>query len=246
MAKSMNSLEYESVASPSDVELETGPKRVRRLARSSPLFLLSFSAMIAASMVLWLVLLATGRKSSTSPIAGSNNDIPGEGGTNHSDPSDSGAGDEKDTPSDLPYPSCDFECQDHHQDRIGHESHLLRGQALCSAQFRFGLSKDGGFFWKDCETEETTVFVTQTDASYWNMKDDGTFQLVNSDTDTVVWEKKPNRDIYPSPTCLHKPLLDCPYIHLHKNGDVVLNSINHDTGKWMDLNANRAYDNLFD
>jgi hypothetical protein len=85
------------------------------------------------------------------------------------------------------------------------------------------------------------------------MLDDGTFQLVDGDSDEdnedkviVLWEKAPNRDIHYSSECLSNPVLDCPYVHLHKSGDIVLNSINEDTGKWMDLNAKRAYDPFFD
>ena len=68
----------------------------------------------------------------------------------------------------------------------------------------------------------------------------------NSSTTTVVWEKATHGcPVNPSPHCLSNPLLDCPYIHLHKSGDVVLNWISDD-GPWLTSSMQkRCYDGLF-
>jgi hypothetical protein len=139
---------------------------------------------------------------------------------------------------------CDYDCQ---TDRLGHKMPLYTGQALCNDQYRFGLTLDGFFQWHDCDTNQKHIFYTPTSVSnqvsYFEMLEDATFQLVSNDK-KVVWKEPSTSQIHYTAECLHDPQLDCPYLHLHKSGDVVMNSID-DNGKWVARNIKRCYENLF-
>jgi hypothetical protein len=147
---------------------------------------------------------------------------------------------------------CIYDCQ---TDRLGHKTPLFTGQALCNHQYRFGLTHEGVFQWHDCDTHQTHVFYTPTtttttttnnQVSYFEMQEDAAFQLYSYDNQ-VVWKKASTRQpkIHFSAHCLSRPLLDCPYLHLHKSGDVVLNWIDDNNGKWVDRNIKRCYNDLF-
>lgn len=145
-----------------------------------------------------------------------------------------------------------YECQ---TDRMGHESPLYAGQGLCNDQFRFGITPDGIFQWHDCETNVKKVVYnsddtmennnsTNADVFYFSMSPEGTLRLYD-DSDQIIWQKESKLTITVTEQCLHRPLLDCPYLHLHKSGDVVLNSVNARTGSWSDRKIERAFDNLY-
>jgi hypothetical protein len=138
--------------------------------------------------------------------------------------------------------SGDYDCQ---TDRLGHKRSIYVGQALCNAQYRFGLTSEGVFQWQDFVSDETHVLYSGDygKVEYFEITETGILQLFSSDED-VVWEKESNRNIHASKECLHNPLLDCPYLHLHKSGDVVLNWID-DEGKWLARNIKRCYKDLF-
>ncbi len=143
-------------------------------------------------------------------------------------------------------PSTDFCAQlyDCQTDRIGHETPLLAGQALCNDVFRFGVTPDGIFQWHDCAAPLTKVIYENTTISYFSMSSEGTFRVMDAN-DKVIWRKEPKVSISYYKECLPRPLLDCPYLHLHKDGTVVLNSIESRTGIWSDRNIERAFDDLF-
>lgn len=143
--------------------------------------------------------------------------------------------------------SCNYECQ---TDRLGHEMPLYPGQALCYQQQRFGLTTSGDFVIHDCETNEKKVFWSASKVSssmHFEMKKDGRFQIILSkqQEDEVLFEHKPKRIVSYSKECLSKPKLDCPYLHLRKNGMVVLNWEDKVTGEWMDRDMQRIYPNLY-
>ena len=150
------------------------------------------------------------------------------------------------TTSSTPAPT--FCVQEHFEgcqtDRMGHETPLMAGQALCNHQYRFGVSKSGIFQWYDCALEKTRIIHRNRTISYFSMSSAGVFQLLN-DKDQVIWQKAPKMKITVYKECLHNPLLDCPYLHLHRDGVLVLNSVDNTTGQWSDRNAEKAFENLF-
>lgn len=168
-----------------------------------------------------------------------------------------------------------YECQKDHPDRLGHMFPLYAGQAVCNGgQYRFGLTKQGDLQFHDCSSNKVQVFYNNYSSSstaddldtkiaelYFIMTETATLQLIalvdNEDgksssekTELVVWRKESTKcNITPSPQCLHHhPVLDCPYLHLHKSGDLVLNWIDDgNNDKWMARNImkhNNCYDNL--
>jgi hypothetical protein len=158
--------------------------------------------------------------------------------------------------------SCDYDydCQTDHTDRLGHKTPLYSGQAICNHEYRFGLlARDDGtnttttLQWQNCESGKIAVLYSystnkkqkQEDDVYFELQEDATFQLRSgsgSGSNEVLWEKPSTYKIHATHECLHNPILDCPYLHLHKSGDVVLNWINSDNnGAWMARNIKRSY-----
>lgn len=138
---------------------------------------------------------------------------------------------------------CDnlYDCQ---TDRLGHNTPLLRGQALCNDIFRFGITHDGVFQWHNCAAPLTKVIYENSTIFYFTMTSHGALQLIDDD-DMLMWQKEPKISISYTKECLHRPLLDCPYLHLHKDGVLVLNSIDSTTGRWSDRKIEKAFDDLF-
>jgi len=160
-----------------------------------------------------------------------------------------------------------YDCQ---TDRIGHESRLYPGQAICSShknQFAFGLSSEGIFQWHDCFSDETSAFfngTTYLDGNsssssssdlYFVMAVDASLGIYHrnnnnnkDDTtaaDSLVWKSECQKHVTFFAQCLApRPVLDCPYLHLHSGGNVVLNWIDGD-GAWQDRNIQRVYPGLF-
>jgi hypothetical protein len=88
-----------------------------------------------------------------------------------------------------------------------HKYPIYVGQALCNAQYRFGLTSVGFFQWQDCISDETHVLYTggERKLEYFEITETGTLQLFSSDED-LVWEKESTRDIHASKECRHNPL----------------------------------------
>lgn len=87
---------------------------------------------------------------------------------------------------------------------------------------------------------------------FFTLRIDGTFVLQYQEnksrnkkaiTPLVVWQKKPlyHGDVKMtlSEQCL--PDHDCPYLHLHKDGVLVLNWIDSVDGNWLSKNVNKVY-----
>lgn len=129
-------------------------------------------------------------------------------------------------------------------DRMGHEVPLMAGHALCNHEFRFGVTSHGSFQWHDCAQQVTRVIYRNSSISSFSMSSAGVFQLMDQNNQ-IIWQKAPKMKISYTKQCLHQPLLDCPYLHLHRDGVLVLNSINNSTGQWSDRNVEKAFENLF-
>ena len=160
-----------------------------------------------------------------------------------------------------------FECIDLGIGRYGHFQWIKRGQALCNDVHRFGLTMSGelvkssfdatGSTVNSCddgsESSSSSRVVLHQDptAEAFQMTDRGHFVLVkdfetNGIGATVVWEAFPNIDIEPSPgLCLSNPPLQCPYLHLRRSSDIVLNSINSIDGSWSDRKVSKLFPDLF-
>ena len=160
-----------------------------------------------------------------------------------------------------------FECIDLGIGRYGHFQWIKRGQALCNDVHRFGLTMSGelvkssfdatGSTVNSCddgsESSSSSRVVLHQDptAEAFQMTDRGHFVLVkdfetNGIGATVVWEAIPNIDIEPSPgLCLSNPPLQCPYLHLRRSSDIVLNSINSIDGSWSDRKVSKLFPDLF-
>jgi hypothetical protein len=164
--------------------------------------------------------------------------------------------------------SCEdyYDCQ---TDRMGHEQPLYPGQALCNDRYRFGLTREGVFQWQEClggSNNTTQVFYDGATLNFtysgiatsssnqqrlhFVMRTDATFQIVllsgTGGDESVVWEDTMTCGIvHVYKHCLSRPLLDCPYLHLHKSGDIVLNWID-DNGHWNDRNSKKCYKQLLE
>ncbi|KAG7365448.1 hypothetical protein IV203_038652 [Nitzschia inconspicua] len=148
-----------------------------------------------------------------------------------------------------------FECL---TDRIGHFDWIKQGQALCNDEHRFGLTKSGILIMESCGNSETgtnrttVTLMSHLDAKGFRMTDHGNFQLVASvdvaadvtNDDNILEDAIPIVPIEPTGRCLNRPVMECPYLHLHKSGDLVLNSVNSD-GSWSDRKASKVFPDLF-
>lgn len=171
------------------------------------------------------------------------------------------------SPPPVSVSSCDYECSPLNKkrktERLGHNTPLYKGQAICNHDQRLGISHEGVFQLHDCLSDTVQVFFnasswvsSPTSMLYFEMSEAATFQIwVRSNkTDeeendpVVIWEEPTVRTtMQVTPQCLSPPLLDCPYLHLRKGGMlVVLNWINSETNEWMDRDIRRCYKHLFD
>lgn len=148
-----------------------------------------------------------------------------------------------------------------HKDRLGHDAIMDAGKALCNGQFRFGLTITGRLQWKDCLTNATRVFwdaaatfpedlvasANQKGPLEYYLSRDATMRVVQDGGDAKFWEKRCLRNVQIHSQCLSKPNLDldCPYLHLHENGDLVLNHIRPDGDGWQALMSQDVYWDLW-
>ena len=141
---------------------------------------------------------------------------------------------------------------------------LYRGQFICSKasdgtrRYRFGMTLDtGDVIWEDMQTGERQVLyqntansadnTTSADSSmYFSLRIDGTMVLSWHD------KNQPNPDPHwtAPPVTLQHPMShtklclaqhDCPYLHLHSDGVMVLNYIAGDGAGWQARNFLRVY-----
>jgi hypothetical protein len=141
---------------------------------------------------------------------------------------------------------CDYECQ---TDRMGHEVPLFPGQAICNQQFRFGLTHEGIFQWEDCDTDNVIELFDPSSKQVsqpvqMRLLPNATIEVTGAVASTVYWSRESKREYMQVTPCLSRPHFDCPYLHMHKPGNVVFNYIDSVTGKWIDRNIQRVYDDI--
>ena len=139
--------------------------------------------------------------------------------------------------------------------------------------FQFGLTYQGALVWQNCSSldptesrrlilhnasaEDASIASLPTDKVWFQMTEDATWQIqVASQSDNselsvdTVWEhavQNQNQVVQASPRCLGgRPVLDCPYIHFRRHGDVIMNYIAAGTGAWVACKSRKiCYPDLF-
>lgn len=127
-------------------------------------------------------------------------------------------------------------------ERIKNEAKLLVGQLLCAkhGESYFGMDKmSGSFVWYNEKKNRTKILYTEGQSNdYFMLKEDGRF-IVYDKHGNEKWAKKcKDDDVHWNGNCLEK--YDCPYLHLHGGGTIVLNYIK--SGYWNEKNINKLYD----
>ena len=146
----------------------------------------------------------------------------------------------------TPGQTCDqlFDCI---SDRLGQNEPMSAGQAICSRDGRYAFAMElsqsnnsVSLVWKDCGTGETKNYYRKGDAGdYFTMDENANFAVHGSEGQ-IKWEKDCRVSVKRYPQCLSKPMYDCPYLHLHRGGVVVLNYI--DGWDWISRNIKKMYD----
>eukprot|EP00562_Extubocellulus_spinifer_P035541 CAMPEP_0178691618 /NCGR_PEP_ID=MMETSP0699-20121125/6743_1 /TAXON_ID=265572 /ORGANISM="Extubocellulus spinifer, Strain CCMP396" /LENGTH=268 /DNA_ID=CAMNT_0020336911 /DNA_START=499 /DNA_END=1305 /DNA_ORIENTATION=+ len=145
---------------------------------------------------------------------------------------------------DTSEPTTRATCGEAHEcisDRLGQNEALRPGQAICSRDGRYMFGMDSGsLIWKDCTTGETKRYYRKGDSGdYFIMDETAKFAIYGEDGQ-VKWERNCKATVTKYEKCLSKPEYDCPYLHLHKGGVVVLNYI--DGWDWISKNIKKMYD----
>lgn len=133
-----------------------------------------------------------------------------------------------------------YNCQG---ERYANETPLRTGQFLCSnnKQFVFGMTAEGSLVKRsitsDATSKKNDKFYEGRDGDYFVLHRDG--QIVVYDmNDKVQWQRESHATIHWSSRCLKE--YDCPYLHLHDDGVLVLNWIAN--GKWNAKGIKEVYD----
>mmetsp|Transcript_13816 Transcript_13816/g.29650 ORF Transcript_13816/g.29650 Transcript_13816/m.29650 type:complete len:314 (+) Transcript_13816:191-1132(+) len=139
-------------------------------------------------------------------------------------------------------------------DRLGNSERLARGTAMCSrhGRYMFGMDRNGSLVWRDCFVTNNDDNIDRVyykgngdDGEYFVMKDDATFVVSNEEEEeegggALKWTRECKFKVGLTPQCLGKPMYDCPYLHLHKEGTLVLNWID-EGGRWRSKGVNKLY-----
>lgn len=145
-------------------------------------------------------------------------------------------------PSDASTPTlaAKYNCEG---DRIQHGEKLKPNCFLCDHdnRYRFGMDSDGNLVYADDAFNMTSFLYNGTKGDYFELLVDGSFTVYNNSGD-VAWKEKCDDDVSFSAECLptHQKTYDCPYLHLHSGGTIVLNWIN-DEGDWKERNILHMY-----
>ena len=142
--------------------------------------------------------------------------------------------------------SCDvqFDCI---SDRLGQNEKMTALQAICSRdrRYAFGMQLSSGatsLIWKDCATGDTKKYYKRGEVDDYFVMDETAKFTVYGGNGQVKWFKDCLVSVTKYPKCLGKPEYDCPYLHLHRGGVVVLNYI--DGWDWISRNIKKMYDFL--
>lgn len=139
-------------------------------------------------------------------------------------------------------------------------NHLYPGQFICSRnhtnqneehhRYRFGVTKQGHLVLRDTLIPDSNTYhynrvlyhnknTTVDESYYFSLLTDGTFVL--NYNDNQHWTSEPNRPMHLTPLCLEEH--DCPYLHLHAGGVLVVNYI-EDGNTWQQKNILHVYDSI--
>lgn len=131
-------------------------------------------------------------------------------------------------------PSTDYNCEG---DRIQNGVKLKTNHFICDTKYyryRFGMDANGSLIFADDAFNMTAFLYNGIKGDYFKLWKNGTFTVSNSNG-TIVWQKECSDEVSFSPACLptHHKTYDCPYLHLHGGGTIVMNWIN-DQDEWKE------------
>ena len=132
-------------------------------------------------------------------------------------------------------------------DRVQHEVKLNRGDYICARNglYMLGLNKNGHFIYRNNTDSRVKTFTNEGEqGDQLELTRDATFIIYKeteeeNDEENIVWVRECTEEVDYSSRCL--PDYDCPYLHIHKGGVVVMNWIDMSTG-WNEVNIKKIFD----
>lgn len=135
----------------------------------------------------------------------------------------------------------EYNCQG---ERFANETPLRTGQFLCSnnKQFVFGMTLEGSLIKRSTASDATykkddTFYDKGGGGDYFVLHRDGKIAVYDM-KDEVQWQRESRATIHWTSKCLKD--YDCPYLHLHDDGVLVLNWIAN--GRWNAKGIKEVYD----
>ena len=131
-------------------------------------------------------------------------------------------------------------------DRLSQNQQIFAGEGICSRDGRlvFGLDYDGSLQWKNCTAggKTKTYYKDGAITDSFVMSETADFVIYNQ-TEGVKWELPCDVNVERHAQCYTLSsgsiTYDCPYLHLHRGGNVALNYI--DGKDWIAANINKFY-----
>jgi predicted heme/steroid binding protein len=134
----------------------------------------------------------------------------------------------------------EYNCQG---ERYANETPLRTGQFLCSnnKQFVFGMTEEGSLIKRSTTSDAThkknDKFYEGRSGDYFVLHRDGKIAVYDIN-DKLQWQRESHATIHWTSKCLKE--YDCPYLHLHDDGVLVLNWIAN--GRWNAKGIKEEYD----
>ena len=132
-------------------------------------------------------------------------------------------------------------------DRLGNGEALSAHLLLCSegGRYLFGLDDTGSLIWRDCRDNierRIMVYHRCTKDCFFMLTENASFVLMDGSAaeGAARYEKQCQLDVSPTEACLDDPRYDCPYIHLHGSGKLVLHYVDG-KGEAKQKNAEKIY-----
>ena len=134
-------------------------------------------------------------------------------------------------------------------DRLQNNEMMGRGTLLCSegGRYSFGFGLDGSLVWRDycrdgservyyrCQSSKDCAFVLTKNATFTVRE-----MAVSGYIGKNVYEKSSRVQGISSNNCLVEPRYDCPYIHLHSSGKLVLHYVDQ-KGEFKQKTTDKVY-----
>ena len=134
-------------------------------------------------------------------------------------------------------------------DRLQNNEMMGRGTLLCSegGRYSFGFGLDGSLVWRDycrdgservyyrCQSSKDCAFVLTKNATFTVRE-----TAVSGYIGKIVYEKSSKVEGISSNNCLVEPRYDCPYIHLHSSGKLVLHYVDQ-KGEFKQKTTDKVY-----